>query len=158
MSVHVKLSAIIDGMEIQSQESSSYLNKKTGEIVTINDEEFRAAEYDDSLEEHSEWEKEFIEKAREILEDKNEGNYLALPSTFDIDEYSIMERFCLSIEEKRISESLHYAIKGSGAFRRFKDLIHGFGVAEDWYRYRDEALRKIGKDWCEANNIEYTDD
>lgn len=51
MSVRVKLSAIIDGMEFQSEGISSYLDKKTGEVITITDEEFRAADETDSTEE-----------------------------------------------------------------------------------------------------------
>jgi hypothetical protein len=43
MSIPVKLSEIILGMESQSDEMRSYLNIKTGEVVTVSDEEFSAA-------------------------------------------------------------------------------------------------------------------
>jgi len=41
MSVTVKLDDILEGMEAQGEELGSYLNKKTGEVVTITDEELR---------------------------------------------------------------------------------------------------------------------
>ena len=44
MSIRVKLCDIIEGMESQSDESSSYLNKNTGEVVLIGYEEMSAAE------------------------------------------------------------------------------------------------------------------
>ncbi len=39
MNKPVKLSDIIDAIEIMTDESSSYLNMKTGEVVMVTDEE-----------------------------------------------------------------------------------------------------------------------
>ena len=152
----VKLSDIIEGMEHQSDESSSYLNKETGEIVTIDDEEFTAAEDQEPIEDFPEWQRPSIKIAQEILQ--GEKGYVALPSEFDIHEYNIMEEFCLSRENKEVSDALYAAIKGHGAFGRFKDAIHRLDIAEDWYKYRDEAFKQIARDWCEENDIEFTDD
>lgn len=52
-------------------------------------------------------------------------------------------------------EALYGLIKGSGAFRRFKDAVHHYGIADDWYKYRDNALRQTAIDWCRHNNIEF---
>lgn len=157
MGLRVKLSAIIDALDFQLDESSSYLNKETGEVVTLMAEEFRAAEEEDeSLKDLYGLEEEGIETARDILADERNMKYIALPSKFDIHEYGIMERFCLSIEDEDVSESLYRAIKGRGAFRRFKDNIHRYGIAEDWYKYRDEAIRQIAIDWCEENEINFS--
>lgn len=90
--------------------------------------------------------------------DDGNKNFLGLPTKFDIDEYRIMERFCLSIQDEKTSEALYIAIKGSGAFRRFKDSIHRLAVADDWYKYRDKALKGIAVGWCEENDIAYVDD
>jgi len=67
MNKTVKLDNIIDGMEIQTDESSSFLNIRTGEIVTISDEESRAAEDDKSIDMFPEWQHELINIAKEIL-------------------------------------------------------------------------------------------
>jgi hypothetical protein len=32
-----------------------------------------------------------------------------------------------------------------------------YGMAEEWYRYRDAALREIAVAWCEAHGIAYTE-
>ena len=151
----VSLESIIDGMETQSDESTSYLNKKKGEVILVTDEELQAAENGDPLEEYPEWQQEAIQVAQDVFE--NFGDYIELPSQFDIHEYAIMERFCLSIEYERISEELLSAIRGGGAFRRFKDAIHRLKVAEAWYRYRDQAYRQIAIEWCEQHGIEYTE-
>lgn len=157
MSIPVKLSEIIEGMECQSDERSSYLNRITGEIVSVSDREIQIAEEEQSLEEYPEWQQEVIRRAREILEDE-EGKFIGLPSRFDIDEYSMMERFALSVSDAEISDSLYTAIKGRGAFRLFKDEVYRFGIEEDWYRYRDEKFKELAVEWCEDNKIDYIDD
>ncbi len=55
-------------------------------------------------------------------------------SKYDIHEYNIMEDFVLSIDDNKLSDELYYAIKGKGVFRRFKDLIQRYGIADrkDW--------------------------
>ena len=155
MIIQVKLSDIIEGMDSQSDERSCYLSKKTGEIIAILDEELRAAEEDDPIETFPEWQRPSIKIAQEILE--STGHYAALPSQFEIHEYSIMERFCLSPDDEQISDALYSSIKGRGAFRRFRDAIHRLNIAGDWYAYREEAFKQIARDWCKENGIEFID-
>ena len=150
----MKLLDIIEGMEFQTDESRSYLNKNTGEVVTISDGEFRAAEDNKPVENFPDWQRKNIEVAREILET---DSYIPLPSKFDIHEYDIMEEFCLSIENEEIRNTLYNSIKGSGAFRRFKDNILRFNIEDDWYKYRDAAIKKIAIEWCENNNIQFAE-
>ena len=152
MSVRVKLSDIIEGMEFQSDESSSYLNKKTGEVVLISDYEMRAAESNDPIEDVPDWEKDQVLAAREILAET--GDYISLPSKYDINEYGIMEDFCWSLEDTRKGEFLHGLIGGPGTFRRFKDALFKYGIEEDWYTYRSDALKEIAVEWCRENNID----
>src|SRR5262249_35712081 len=93
--LRVKLSDLIEGMDFQSDEHSSFLNLTTGEVVSITDEELRAAENDAPLEDFPEWQHDAIRIAGEIVET---DHYLPLPDRFEIHEYSIMERFCLSVD------------------------------------------------------------
>jgi hypothetical protein len=159
IAVPVKLSDIVNSISFQTDESSYYLNRETGDIIHVMNQEFRAAEEeDDSSKELYGLEDEQIEIANDILADELQQKYIALPDKFDIHEYNIMERFCLSIEDEDISDSLYRAIKGRGAFRRFKDAIYRYGVADDWYKYRDNAMKSIAIDWCEEKGIEYIED
>jgi hypothetical protein len=153
MSVKVNLSDIIDGMESQSDENSSYLDKETGEVVLVSEYDMQTAEDDEPLEEYPEWEQEQIAVAREIIDET--GRYLELPTKFDINEYEIMERFCLSLEDPRMRELLSAKIKGSGAFRRFKDALYQNGIEHDWFTYRNKAYREIAIEWCQENDIEF---
>jgi len=153
MAIHVKLDNIIEGLECQSDESSSFLDKTTGKVVLISDYEMRAAEDEDPIEDFPDWEQDLVRIAKEIVDET--GNYIALPTKFDINEYSIMEKFCLSLSDSEMSDNLYGLIKGSGAFGRFKNAIHEYDIAEDWYKYRNSALKEIAIEWCQENSIEY---
>ncbi len=69
MSLTVKLKDIIDGMEMQMDEASHYLDLKTGEVVFVKDEEMQYAEDDDIDEDDfvPDWQKPQIELAKKIL-------------------------------------------------------------------------------------------
>jgi len=153
MATRVKLEDIIDGLECQSDESSSFLDKTTGKVVLISDYEMRAAEDDEPIEDFPDWEQDLLRIAKEIVDET--GNYIALPTKFDIHEYSIMERFCLSLDDAEMSDTLYSLITGGGAFRRFKDAIHEYGIADDWYKYRNDVLKEIAIEWCKEKGIEF---
>jgi len=152
MEARVKLSDIIEGMESQSDESSSFLNKKTGEVILMTDYAMRAAEDNEPLEDVPDWERELVSTAREIL--AGTGDYIQLPTKYDIDEYSIMENFCMSLDRQEIGDILYDSISGSGAFRRFKDAVYKYGVEDKWFSYRDNAIKGIAIEWCRENGIE----
>ena len=101
----VSLREFIIHMDVFSDEYHAYLNKRTIELVTISDEEISIVEEDLDPMEYPEWQHPVIEKAKQVLE---EEDYLPLPSMFDIHEYSIMGRFCNSIEDYELSEELNY--------------------------------------------------
>jgi hypothetical protein len=150
----VKLTDIIEGMDCQSDERSAFLNLTTGDVVSVTDEELRAAENDAPLEDFPDWQHDAIRIAGEIIET---DHYLPLPDTFEINEYRIMERFCLAREDEDMRDDLCNAIRGRGAFRYFKDRIRAYGITDEWYQYRDAALQEIAIAWCEAHGIAYTE-
>ncbi len=150
----VKLQDIADAIDLQNEEVFGYFNKKTGEIYHITHEDIKLVEEERFVEDMPDWQKEVIESTKEILENR-EGVYIPLPSKFDFHEWEKMRNFALQLEDGEMREPLYDAIHGSGAFRRFKALIHEFGIEEDWFRYRDQALRDLARRWCEAKGIEY---
>ncbi len=153
MVTRVKLEEIIDGLESQSDESSSFLNKKTGEVDFITDEELNTAEENEPIEDFPDWQQDLVRIAKEIIAET--GDYISLPTKFEIDEYRVMERFCLSLDDPEMSDLLYSLIKGSGAFRRFKDAIHKYDIADEWYSYRNNALKEIAIEWCRDHDIEF---
>jgi len=149
----VSLKAVVEEIEVLSDEHHAYLNKHTGELVTVSNEEIDIVEQGDDIEDYPGWQQDSIRKTQEVLDSED---YLQLPSKYDIHEYAIMERFCYSVEDEELSNELLDQIRGSGAFRRFKDAIYRHGITDDWYRFRQTALEEIAVKWLEANNITYT--
>lgn len=151
----VSLTAIVDTFDELTEMSRAYLDRETGEIHLLSDDYLSAAEEgDDELEGWAEWEAELIEQARTIFQD-TQGRYLELPDQFEIDEYRFLAAFADSYPDPSIAERLGDAIRGKGAFRRFKDLVHRLGIADRWYEYRSQRLLEVARDWCEARDIPY---
>ncbi|MEJ2710095.1 MAG: UPF0158 family protein [Anaerolineales bacterium] len=151
----IRLDDVVQEMEVMPDGYSVYLNIHTGEIVGITDDELRAAERGEDLEDLHDWQQEAIKKAGEVL---SSDDYRELPSKFEIHEYSIMEDFCFTVEDEDLSDRLLNTIRGRGAFRRFKNTIYEYGIEDDWYAFRYDALKEIARDWLEMNDISYTDE
>src|SRR5208337_2970763 len=98
MGTRVKLSDIVGEMELQHDQGSLYLDKKTGEVVLLTDEEMLTEEEEATSEDLPEWAGEAEKVAKDILE--NSENYEELPSKEEINEYRIMEDFCHSVEDR----------------------------------------------------------
>lgn len=153
MKAIVSLKDVVGEMEMQSDESVAYLNKRTGELITLSEYDLSPVEDEDDASELPDWQKEMIQKAKEVAES---DDYLTLPSKYDIHEYRIMEDFCYSIQDQAMGDKLLDTIKGRGAFRRFKEAINFMGIEEDWYRFRQDAFEKIAIDWLEEYGIPYS--
>ena len=66
----------------------------------------------------------------------------------------MMEEFIYDLPAGRAQDALDAAIRGKGAFRRFKDRLYDFDLQEKWYKYRDDCYEQIARDWCERFGIE----
>ena len=152
----VSLQSVVNEMDVPSDEMTAYINNKTGELFTVGEEETRIIETGNEDNEFiPQWQKEILPKVREVLES---DDFVALPDKFEINEYSIMERFCLSLPDEALQNELLHAIRGSGAFRRFKDAIYRKEIQDDWYCFRNEALKRIAADFLESEGIPWLDD
>ena len=132
----VKLSEIIDAIEMMDQYSEYFLDKKTGEIEWVNDMTMSSSEKD------------------EVYDRLDEHGAYSLPTSYDIREYDIMESFVNTLSGTKY-EKLAHAIQGKGAFGRFKDTVYNLGIEQQWYDYQAKAYRRIAAEWCEENDIEY---
>ena len=152
MASKIKLGLIVEEMETQSDEMSSFYDKESRQIISVMEEEIRMAENEVPTKELPEWLQEAVKVAEEVLYG---DKYIPLPSKFEIHEYAIMEEFCLSIINNRISDIMYDSIKGRGAFRRFKENIERYNIENSWYEFLNEAMKTIAIEWCERNNIDY---
>jgi len=154
MPIEVKLSEVIEALDSAMDEHAYYLDKRSGEIVLVTDDDLAVAENEELRLDAPEWQQESIANAREILNDSKD--FLPLPDKFEINEYRIMADFSIALDNRQAGSELHRLIKGSGAFRRFRDAIRERGIEQDWDDFKRRALEEIAIHWLEENGIAYT--
>jgi hypothetical protein len=149
MAVKVLLSEVLEALELANDEMSSYVNQKTGKVVTVGHEEMRLAERDDpgNL---PDWQRELVEEARQVL---TSDDWLSLPDKFEIHEWDIMARFGESLTDSAQREQINEAIHGAGAFRMFKSTIRRLGIEQAWYDFKQRAIEDMARDWLEAHEL-----
>ncbi len=96
------------------------------------------------------WQKEEAELAVLI---ETTDQYLALPDRLEVNEWNIMQEFCLEVKQDHIRAALLGAIRGAHPFRRFKEQIGNHNLWEEWNRFRRQAFGEILREWCEENGI-----
>ncbi len=129
----VKLSDIVENIEMSGDDSYSFYNELTGEFYWYS-------EYGDN------------DDDRDI--DTEEG-WRRLPSQRDAEEYDMMTDFADTVKNPRKREQLEIALSGKGAFRRFKDAVNREGIADAWYAFRDRRYLEFARDWCDVREIPY---
>ncbi len=152
MPATILLSDIVDVLDVQIDEYSSFLDLDSGNVESVADDLLRLAEEreEEGPPELPEWHQDQWEVAKQIV---SSDRFLPLPSKYDINEWEIMQDFSISVMTGRVREDLLRAIHGSGAFRRFKDTVRDHGVQAPWFEFRGDALKKIASEWCEENGI-----
>jgi hypothetical protein len=156
MAAVVNLQETVDELSMTLEEMRSYVDRETGEVVSVMLEDLSAAESGGNDErDDPDGEDDEIDTAVSILE--NPQRFERLPTQRDVNEWEIMHEFCEGVQSPDRRKGLLSAIRGSGAFRRFKDLATEYNILEDWYAFRDEALWNFARDWCEENDIPYTE-
>ena len=150
MAPSVPLQEIINTLELQTDDSSAFVNRQTGEILQCTDEMIRKAEEEED-ESAPPWMREDLPQIREAQEGEP---WVLLPSKFDIHEWEIMREFAEEQSRESARNELLNAIRGSGAFRMFREVTSRLGLGKKWRAFRDEALATIAREWAEENGIE----
>ena len=155
MTTKVLLRNVVDAIDSLMDGFTAYLNRETGEVYTVEDEEARSLDEGEGLDDIPDWQREGLAMAQEVLESED---WLALPDKFDVHEWSIMEQFADSIENEDLRRDLLDAIHGRGAFRYFRDTIDRYGMRDVWFDYKALALEKIAIEWLDEKGIKYERD
>ena len=141
MKIH--LEQVIDAIETADDAFTYFYDTQTGETVYLQDE-IITGERNEELE--------------ELIENSPRGRFLRFPTKYDIHEYRIMESFVESLPPGAARQELANAIRGRGAFRRFKNGIYYHRIEQQWFDYREQAYREIAIRWCRDVGIEYIEE
>ena len=137
----IPLKQVIQAIEEANEVFTSFWDTKTGKTVYLADP-LMTGETDDALSAEMETEPE---------------RFLRFPTKYEIRQYRIMEDFIDQIPPGKAQEELAYAIRGKGAFRRFKQSVRFHGLEQRWYDYLAQAYREFAIRWCAEEGLEYTE-
>jgi len=154
----VDLEMIANAMEdVARMDMDYYLDKETGEVIITSEEIFGYAEEEDEdklREDLSDWQKEDIKLAKEILFN-NPERYICIPERPSYEGYNLMVEFAEKVEDELLREKLSIALDGKGAFRRFKNVIADYpDYREKWFKFKDERSNKKVIEWLNSIGIE----
>lgn len=139
----VKLSLVIEAIEMADDNSTAYYDLENQELLWYM-EDFGWSNEEDA------------EETEAMVEEGWRTRFFKLPGKFDIDEYSIMESYIYDeIPAGAVQDQFEYAIRGRGAFRRFRNLLDRLGITQEWYDYLDKAHKELAIEWCEEHKFNY---
>src|SRR5215475_7565208 len=168
----VSFSDLEDAFLDSSDNYHYWLDKRTGEVLFVDEEIARSLERDEDLSNAPKWQRELIEQARRVLrafgelpgqeDDDSEielGRYVEIPKQESRDGYEDMEDFAETVTNPHLRDLLAVALRGKGAFRRFKDVLLGYPAErERWFSYRADLLHWHIRQWLEQHEIIATND
>ena len=98
----------------------NYLDLETGEIVST---ELHDEQYEDS-------------------------RYVQIEPIYPFESYTFMEEFIKTVKDTTLRKNLQMAIKGKGAFGRFKGVLRQYpGENERWLTFRENKLEEYADMW-----------
>lgn len=95
------------------------------------------------------------EEITDKIEEDEEETYYYLPSSYVFHDSELIEEYIARIKNENIREELEVAFYGKGKYRRFKEILSGYKIEDEYYNFREEYLKNMAIEWCEKNNIEY---
>jgi hypothetical protein len=157
MGVIVKLEKVTEALEYP-EEWRCYLDRNTGEVIAITENEAPYIEghddgEDDDIADLPQWQRDAILDVRRAWD---AADAVPLPSKFDLHEWDIMRRFSASQLGPQRGQLLD-AIHGSGAFREFRRILELFELRDEWFRFREGSVKQFAMDWLNENGIAFTE-
>jgi hypothetical protein len=121
--------------ERNSPDTESFLDTRTGEVVTVTEGAIDYAEQRGK-----------VQAGGEV--------YVRIEPAASREQYKWMERFVAGVTDEPLRERLVIAIDGKGAFRRFKDVLLNYPTErERWFSYRAELLHWAIHKWLEKEQL-----
>ena len=130
-----------------------YFDRETEEVVFLDTDNFPLEDEDEEEPgEEALWVKELSENM-----EANPDRFVKLPSKYEINEWQIMSDFVDERPKGERKDILQDSIHGKGAFRMFRTMVERYDLLEDWYAFKAAAYREKAREWCEENDIAYTE-
>ncbi|MEG0295762.1 MAG: UPF0158 family protein [Clostridium sp.] len=148
----ITLHDIVEVLEMDTDDITSYYHKPSESMVVIMKEDIELAQSNDDTSNLEEWKKESVDMAKDFL--NNKQDYLSFPSEEDYNEQNIILEFINHIAaDKEVYEKLSKAMEEEHTIRRFKDELFKVNLIDEWYDFREEKFLEVAEKWVNKNNI-----
>jgi hypothetical protein len=148
-------------------EAHHYLDTETGEVLMVGDDYRQEledlmekaspeAKLEDVLRESGlpDWRKQALADALRIR-DGYATRLVEVPRSDVHEDLRDMAAFARAVPEPRLRVHLERALRGHGAFRRFREALErDFRERENWFQFKRERLRQHLTDWLTSLDIE----
>ncbi|HEM4858720.1 TPA: hypothetical protein U1147_001204 [Streptococcus suis] len=140
--MEVSFQDVVDSLQMISQGDRYYYDSHIDELVYLSVGEFRI---------------ESREGLEEEIEEDVTGRFVRLPTYYDFNAYIFMELYISDLTDGDLSGRLSRAIRGRGAFRRFKNELERCDRLEEWYAFETQCYKELVLEWCQENKIAIVD-
>ncbi|HEM4280705.1 TPA: hypothetical protein U1X47_001015 [Streptococcus suis] len=138
----VSFQDVVDSLQMISQGDRYYYDSHIDELVYLSVGEFRI---------------ESREGLEEEIEEDVTGRFVRLPTYYDFNTHIFMELYISDLTDGDLSGRLSRAIRGRGAFRRFKNELERCDRLEEWYAFETQCYKELVLEWCQENKIAIVD-
>jgi hypothetical protein len=133
-----------------------YVDKRDGKIYSLERRHLAIAGFYLDGDDYEVYpaEQDEIEAARAFTERYDREYVIDFTDKYEVREYDIMEEFADGLPSI-VANKINGAIRGKGAFRRFRETVARLGLLDEWCFYRDNAMMERARRWCVNNGIDY---
>lgn len=71
--------------------------------------------------------------------------------------FEIMEDFKSQCPDDRQQDMLDFALEQRHPFSAFKNAVYRIGIQEEWFEYRNAAMKEKAKEWMKENKVNFID-
>jgi Uncharacterised protein family (UPF0158) len=163
----VSFSDLEDAFLDSSYDHHYWIDKWTGEILFVDSEIVQSLERGEDFSNAPKWQRDLIDQARRVLrafgelpgEESEEefelGRYVEIPKNESRDAYQDMADFAETVANPHLRDLLTVALRGKGAFRRFKDVLLAHPAErERWFTFETQCRLEAIKEWAKEEGIE----
>jgi hypothetical protein len=164
----VDLEDLKDAFNSAFDEMQHYLDLETGEVILVTSDTRRQLEalletteaeavetINEAIQNENipDWQKDSLYSAAQVEFGFN-SRFIEIPQADSRQGYEDMEIFIETVSNRNLRELLQVAIRGKGAFRRFKDVLATYPQErERWFQFHNQRLHQRVLDWLDDENI-----
>jgi hypothetical protein len=144
----------------------NWLDKQTGEVLSFDRSIADALAEGCGLAHLPQWQQHELESARRVLQAFGElpgeaedpralERYVHIPVIETGEAYETMVDFVETVRDGHLRELLEVALRGQGAFRRFKDVLLNYPAEQErWFEFESQRERATITAWAREEGVE----